>query len=69
MAMTEIERELKIVFFKKKKKFIYLAVPGLSCGMRGLSVAACGVFSCGMRDLVPLTRDRTRAPCIGSAEP
>ena len=39
-------------------------------------VAACGIFSCGMQNLScgmhagsnSLTRDRTRAPCIGSTE-
>ena len=42
--------------------FIYLAAPGLSCGTRDL-------FSCGMHAKSgSLTRDRTRAPCIGSAE-
>ena len=52
-------------------KFIYLfilAAPGLGCGTRDLS--------CGMRDLScgtragssSPTRDRTRAPCIGSLE-
>ena len=34
-------------FFKKKKKFIYLAVPGVSCGasygMLDLSVVACEI--------------------------
>ena len=39
--------------------FIYLAVPGLICGSE-LLAEACGSVS--------PTRDRTRAPCIGSTE-
>ena len=31
--------------------FIYLAALSLSCGMRDLLVAACGIFSCGMQGL------------------
>ena len=60
-----------------------LAAPGLSlgtrdllCGMRNLLAAACGLLSCGMQTLScgmhagssSPTRDRIRAPCIGSAE-
>ena len=46
----------------KKKKVINLAAPGLSCSTwdlrsslqhEGFLVAACGIFSCGMWDLVP----------------
>ena len=49
------------VFFQNIYLFIYLVVPGLSCGMRTLS--------CGMHvGSSSLTRDRTWAPCIGSAE-
>ena len=48
-----------------------LAAPGLSCSMWDL---LCGMFSCGTWDLScgmhvgssSPTRDRTRAPCIGS---
>ena len=55
-------------FFKKYLfilLFIYLATPGLSCSMRDLH--------CQVQDLLvvgssSLARDRTRAPCIGSAE-
>ena len=38
--------------------FIYLAAPGLHCGVKGLLVVARALLSCGMWDLVPsLTRD------------
>ena len=49
---------LQIIF----KKFIYLPVADLSCGMRdllsslwhvGSLAVAYGIFSCGMWDLVP----------------
>ena len=58
-----------------------LAALGLSCGIQDLRcgmwdpllwhagsfVAACGIFSCGMHaGSSSPTRDRTRAPCIGS---
>ena len=58
-------------------------MPGLSCSMRdllgaacGVVVAACGLLSCGMLTLSrgmhagssSPTRDQTRAPCIGSVE-
>ena len=45
----------------KFKKLIYLAAPGLSCGMQALSS--------DLWDLASLTRDRTQAPSIGSVEP
>ena len=53
-----------------------LAAPGLSCSMWDLLVAACGllvavceIFSCGRHEgCSSQTRDRTQAPCIGSAE-
>ena len=58
--------------------FIYfiLAAPCLSCGtwdlccgMQDLFVETCGLLSCGMHEgSSSLTRDRTRAPCIGSTE-
>ena len=61
--------------FKNIYLFIYLAVPGLSCstwdllcGMRALS---CGMqtLSCSMHvGSSSLTRDRTRAPCIGTMD-
>ena len=48
-------------FFKKYiLKFIYLAVPGLSCGMRTLS--------CCMWGLVPGPGIKPQASYIGSAE-
>ena len=41
-------------------------MPGLSCSTRDLR---CSVFSCGTRvGSSSLTRDRTQAPCIGSAD-
>ena len=43
---------------KKKKLKTYLAWLGLSRGTR--------VFNCSMWDLVPPTRDRTRAPALGA---
>ena len=68
-------------FFFFKKVFIYLAAPGLRCGMRGLQsslqharslVAACGLFSCGMQtfscgmwDLVPWPGVEPRPPIWG----
>ena len=69
--------------FKKKKLFIYLVVPGLSCStwalqlrLQGSLVAARGFLNCGMQTLScgihvgssSLFRDRTQAPCIGTAE-
>ena len=40
-----------------------------SCGTQDLLVAACGLLSCGMHvGSSSPTRDRTQAPCIGSAE-
>ena len=39
-----------IVFWKYL--FIYLAALGPSCS-NGIFIAACGLFSCGMRDPVP----------------
>ena len=47
---------LNLSFFFKFLKNIYLAVPGFICSMS--LVAACGISF--------LTRDQTRAPCIGS---
>ena len=48
--------------------FIYLAVPGLIAASRLLSWGT-RTLSCGMRvGSSSLTRDRTRAPCIGSVE-
>ena len=51
--------------------FIYLAVPGLSCGMRDLLLRHAG-FSLvvvwrlqGAWALSSLARDQTRVPCIG----
>ena len=67
-------------FFKDLFLFIYLfilAATGLSCGRQDLHcsmqdpflVAACGLVSCGMRtESSSPARDRTQAPCIGSAE-
>ena len=66
---------MQLIYLKLKNVFIWLRlvlvathrILGVCCGMRDL-------FSCGMQDLVPwdltldLTRDRTPAPCIGSAE-
>ena len=64
-------------------KIFILAVLGLSCGTQDLPwgtqdllVVTCGLFSCGMQTLScgmhagssSLTRDRTQAPCIESAE-
>ena len=47
--------------FKQNVKmflFIYLAAPGLHCGIKDLLVVECALLSCGTRDLVPsLTRD------------
>ena len=62
-------------FFIFTYLFIYLVAPGLSCSRRA-HVRLVGSFSCGMRTLgcgmhvgsSSLTRDRTRAPGIGSAE-
>ena len=56
--------------------FIFLVALGLSCGRRaprlrlsGSLVAAHGLLSCGMHvGSSSPTRDRTQAPCIGSAE-
>ena len=36
--------------------------------LRWIAVAACRIFSRGTWNLVPLTGDGTRVPCIGSAE-
>ena len=48
-------------FFFNIYLFIYLVALGLSCGMWTLS--------CGMHvGSSSLTKDRTRAPCLGSAE-
>ena len=42
-----------IYFFKNIYLHIYLALQGLSCGTWPLSIAACGIFSCGLWDPVP----------------
>ena len=52
---------ISFIYLFIKYLFIYLAVPGLSCGMqcglfvaaRGIFVAACGILSCSIQDLVP----------------
>lgn len=58
-------------FLKKKKKFIYLAAPGVSCG------ASCGMLDLSVvthkfllvaRVIYSLTRDQTHSPCTGSAK-
>ena len=66
--------KLNYLYFKKYL-FIYclflfiLAVPGLSCSMQVLLVAACGLLSCSMHvGSSSPTRDQTLAPCIGSME-
>ena len=54
-------------FLLLKKLFIYLAVLGLSYDVWGL-LSICGAWAYlpyGMWDLSSLTRDGTRAPCIG----
>ena len=65
------------LFFLKKYLFIYLFWPrrvlveasGIFVAAWGIFFAACGIFSCGVRvGSSSLTRDRTRAPCIGSTE-
>ena len=47
---------------------MYLAVPSLSCGTQDLFSfffnAVCGIFSCGMWDLVPQTRIEPRLPAL-----
>ena len=55
------KKKFVLFYFLKSILFIYLVVLGLSCGMRTLS--------CSMRvGSSSLTRDRTQAPCMGSAE-
>ena len=44
---------LKLINLFLKYLFIYLAAMGLCCGTRDVLVAACGIFSCSMWDLVP----------------
>ena len=39
------------IHYFKKYLFIYLAVPGLSCGTQDLLVVAHGIFTCGMQTL------------------
>ena len=51
----------------KNFKIIYLAVPGLSCSMKGILVAACKLLAVACGISFP-TWDQTWAPCIGSAE-
>ena len=49
--------------------FIYLAVPGLSCGTQAVSlVAVCELFPCGHVGSRFLTRDQIQIPHIGSSE-
>ena len=56
------------IYFLNIYLFI-LAVPGLSCNMWDLLIAACRLLSCGMRAVSSSpTRDRTQDPCIGSVE-
>ena len=47
---------------------MYLAVPSLSCGTQDLFSfffnAVCGIFSCGMWDLVPQPRIEHRPPAL-----
>ena len=53
-------------FLKVYIYFIYFAALGLTaCGVLIL-VAACGVFSCGMRDLVPQPRITPGPPAMGA---
>ena len=52
-------------FTLKKYLFIYLAVPSLSCSTRDLFVV-CGIFSCGMQDLVPWPGIEPRSPALGA---
>ena len=49
-----------VFFFIFWYLFIYLAAPGLSCGMRDLH--------CGTWNLVPWPGIEPQAPCIGNAE-
>ena len=66
-----------ILFFFGKYLFIYLliylAAPGLSCGMQDLHchvqdllVAACGISSCSMQDLVLWPGLEPRPPALGA---
>ena len=55
--MRKREGDILFIFyyyFKKRLIYLFLAVPGLSCGMHVGSISP--------------TRDQTRAPCIGSVE-
>ena len=66
----------EMVFFFLFLKCIYLAAPGLSCGMWDpqSSLQQAESFSCGMWDLScslgssSLTGDQIWTPCPGSAE-
>ena len=59
---------LFVLFLKNIYLFIS-AAPGLSCGMRALRCGMRDLFSCGVHvGSSSPTRDRTRAPCIGSVE-
>ena len=65
---VSLSRHLKIKKEKKEYLFIYLAVPSLSCGTQDLFLffnAVCGIFSCGMWDLVPQPRIEPRPPALG----
>ena len=57
-------------FFFLKKIFIYLFwLCWVLVAASGIFVVACELFSCGIHvGSTSPTRDRTRAPCIGSAE-
>ena len=46
-----------------------LAVPGLSCSMWDLLVAACGLLSCGMGDLVPQPGIEPTPTALGAWSP
>ena len=41
-------------------------MPGLGCGVQGLLVTACRIFSCRMWDLVPWPGIKPRPPALGA---
>ena len=54
------------MFFVFNIYLFILAVPGLSCGMWNLLVAAYGLLSCGMWDRVPWPGIESRPPALGA---
>ena len=70
MCFNTSWNELNNSIFKKIfiHLFIYLAVPGPSCGMWDLQLRHANSQLWHTGSSFP-TRDRTRAPCTGSAEP